>query len=477
MKKFATISLFVALFVLLAVSVSAVQLGDVTIGGEDQDRIKNASQTITITNNETSSVTLTFASTADAKYNVRFDPASVTIPAGQSAQVKVIADIPLDFNAVEPSKSASDYLDKKAFKIGDIQVKSGSTVVATSALKMQAVNQLSIKKVKIACGDSSAKSVDDGEKVKNLKPDSQCTLEVEVENKFDDDDDEYPDGSDMKTGDIEMRTVTVKAVVDDSDFDVSEDEDIDGLDANDKDSVTLEFDIPDDVDDGTYTMVITAYGKDENGAVHGERWEIRLDVVRLSHDVQIRSPSISPSKISACEGGTVRVVARIANFGTRDEDDIAVELDVPDLKYTKRITDIELDSDDSTSVSFAVDVPPKAKPGIYRATLKTFFDNTAPSNSQALEFTVEKCEEPEVVVVPTQQQNATAPVPQTGSQQPATPTSGAAVAVPRARVTSTASFADSTAYLWLLGGAGLVLLVIIIILLVVAFRKPRQEVL
>ncbi|MEM4247265.1 MAG: hypothetical protein QXR48_04305 [Candidatus Woesearchaeota archaeon] len=476
MKKFATISLLVALFALLAVSVSAVQLGDVTIGGEEQDRVKNASQTFTITNNETYSVTWNFASTADAKYNVRFDPATVTIPAGQSAQVKVIADIPLDFNAVEPSKSASDYLEKKAFKIGDIQVKSGSTVVATSALKMQAVNQLSIKKVRIACGDSSAKSVDDGEKVKNLKPDTQCTLEVEVENKFDEDDDEYDDGSDMHIGDIEMDTVTVKAVVDDSDFDVSEDEDIDGLDADDKDSVTIEFDIPYDVDDGTYTMVITAYGKDENGAVHGEQWEIRLDVTRLSHDIQIRSPSISPSTISACEGGTVRVVTRIANFGTRDEDDVAVELNVPDLKYTKKITDIELDSDDSTSVSFVVDVPAKSKPGIYRATLSTFFDNTAPSNSQALEFTVAKCEEPEVVVVPTQQQNATVAAPQTGSQQ-VTPTTGGAVAVPRARVTSTSGFADSTAYLWLLGGAGLVLLLIIIILLVVAFRKPRQEVL
>ncbi|MEM4240206.1 MAG: hypothetical protein QXM31_01600 [Candidatus Woesearchaeota archaeon] len=474
MKKIATIFSFVALFVLLAVSASAVQLGDVTIGGEDQDRVKNASQTFTVTNNGTSTATLTFASTADAKYNVRFEPATATIPAGDSAQVKVVADIPLDFNAVESSKSASDYLDEKAFKIGDIQAKSGSTVVATSALKIQAANQLSIKKVRIACGDSSAKSVDDGEKVKNLKPDTQCTLEVEVENNFEEEDDEYDDGSDMKIGDIEMRTVNVKAVVDDSDFDVSEDEDIDGLDADDKDSVTLEFDIPDDVDDGTYTMVITAYGKDENGAIHGEKWEIRLDVVRLSHDVQIRSPSISPSTVSACDGGTVRVISRIANFGTRDEDDVAVELNVPDLKYTKRITDIELDSDDSTSVSFVIEVPAKSKPGIYRATLSTFFDRTAPSNSQAVEFAVEKCEEPEVVVVPTAQQNATV-TPQTGGQT-AQPTGGA-VAVPRARVTSTSSFTNSAAYLWLLAGVGAVLLLIIIILLVVAFKKPRQDVL
>ncbi|MEM2916528.1 MAG: hypothetical protein QXT19_04185 [Candidatus Woesearchaeota archaeon] len=475
MKKFATMISFVAVFVILAASVSALQLGAVTIGGEDQNRVKNASQTFTVTNDQPESVTVSFSSTAEAKYNVRFEPASATLAANESKTITVYADIPLYFNAVEPLKSASDYLEPKAFVIGQVQAKSGSTVLASSDLKMQAVNQLSIKKVRIACDGGSAKSLKDGEKVKNLKPDTQCTLEVEVENNFDEDDDEYDDGSDMKIGDIEMRTVTVKAEVDDSDFDVREDEDLDGLDANDKDTVSMEFDIPDDVDDGTYTMVISVYGKDENGAVHGERWEIRLDVVRLSHDIQIRSPSISPNTVSACDGGSVRVVARIANFGTRDEDEVAVELSVPDLKFTKRITDIELDSDDSTSVSFVIDVPAKAKPGIYRATISTFFDNTAPSNSQALEFTVEKCNEQEVVVTTPVQQNVTV-APATGNQA-TTPASGAAVAAPRARVTSTGKFTDSPAYIWLLGGLGVVLLAIIIILLVVAFRKPRQDVL
>ncbi len=470
MKKLTTIFSFVVVLALLAVSASAVQLGDVTIGGEEQDRVKNASQTFTITNNGTSSVTLTFATTADAEYNVRFEPATVTLAAGASETVKVVADIPLDFNAVESSKSASDYLEAKAFVIGDLQAKSGSTVVATSSLRMQVVNQLELKKVRIACDDQSAKSVDDGEKVKNLKPDTQCTLEVEVENNFDSDDDEYDDGTDMKIGDIEFDTITIKAEVDDSDFDVNEDDDLDGLDADDKDSITLDFEIDEEVDDGTFTMVVTAYGKDDNGAIHGEKWEIRLEVNRLSHDIQIRSPAISPTVIDGCDGGSVRIVSRIANFGTRDEDEVVVELTVPDLKFTKRLTDIELDSSDSTSVSFIVDVPADAKPGIYRATLSTFFDNTAPSNSQALEFTVEKCEEEEVVVItPTPQQNTTV-TPST------TPTSGA-VAVPRARVTSSGGFTDSPAYLWVLGGIGVVLLIIIIVLLMVAFRRPRTDVL
>ena len=301
----------------------------------------------------------------------------------------------------------------------------------------------------------------------------KCSLEVEAENTFSSNDEEDIDGNELKIGDIEFNTATAKAKSTDSDLDLDDEQDIDGLAADDKDSATIDFDIAEDVDDGTYTVVITLIGKDDNGAYHGEIREVRLDIVKLSHDIQIRSPAISPTSVSACEGGTVHIVSRVANYGKRDEDSIAVELSVPDLKFTKRIDQIELDSGDSTSVSFVFDVPAKARAGIYRATLSTFFEDTAQSNSQTLEFTVDKCETAEEVVVVPPQQNTSTVTPQT---QPTTP-QNSAVAAPRARVVSSGSFTDSSGYIWLLGGVGVVLLVIIVALLFVAFRRPRQEML
>jgi len=481
MKKFATLFVLVALFAVLAGSVSAAQFSasSMTIGNNDQDRIKNVSQTITVTNSDSAAVTVTFASTADAKYNVRFDPASATLAAnGGNTQVKVSADIPLDFNAVEASSSASDFLNEKAFVIGQIQAKIGSAVNATADLKMQAANQLEVKKGRIECG-TKAESVDDGDKVENLKPDTQCSFEVEVENNFPEDDDEDASGNDLKIGDIEFDTVDIEIEVDDSDFDVDEDEDLDGLGANDEDTINVDFDIDEDVDDGTFTLEVRVLGRDDNGAIHGERWEIKLEVERLSHDIQIRSPAIAPERVSACEGGSVRVTSRISNMGKRDEDEVAVELSVPDLKFNKRIDQIELDEDDSTSVNFVVDVPADTKAGIFRATLSTFFDNTAPSNSQALEFTVDKCEEEDDTVVTTEpatQTGTTGTTTQAGTQPATTSGTTGAVAVPRARVRSAGGFADSPAYLWLLGALGVVLLIIIIVLLVVAFRRPRADV-
>lgn len=480
MKKLGTIAAVIALLVLMAVSVSALTIGSATIGNNNQDRIKNVSQTFTVTNNESTAATVTFATTADSKYNIRFDPVSVTLNAGQSTSVKVTADIPLDFNAVETSTSASDYLKEKAFVIGQIQGKIGSTVTATSDLKMQAANQLEIKKARIDCGDKS-KSLDDGDKVDNLKADTKCTLEVEVENKFSENDKKDSSGNELKIGDIEFDTIDVDVESDDSDFDVNENEDLDGLDADDKDSVTVDFDIDEDVDDGTYTLDVFVSGRDDNTATHGEHWEIRLEVKRLTHDIQIRSLSITPQRISACDGGQLRASARILNQGKRDEDEVAASLDIPELKFTKRVDQIELDKDDSTPVNFVADVPANSKSGIYRATLSTFFDNTAPSNTEAVEFTVDKCEEETVTTTTSDgqttagtQTSQTSTTTQTSGQADNTQTDTSSVAVPRARVRS--GFTDSPAYTWVLGGLAVVLLIILIAVIMVAFRKPRNDV-
>lgn len=478
MKKFATMIAMVALFVLMAVSASALQLNGATIGSDTQDRIKNVSQTFSVTNNDTSPVSVTFASTAEGKYNVRFEPATVNLTAGQQVNVKVIADFPLEFNAVDPA-TGTDFLKAKAFTVGQIQGKIGATVAASADLQMQAANQLKIKKARVDCGDKS-QSLSDGDRIKNLKPDTRCTLEVEVENRFSKNDQEDASGHNLKIGDIQFNTIDIQAKTATSrDLDVNEDDSIDGLSADDKDSVTLSFDIEEDVSEGTYTVDIFVKGRDDNNAFHGEHWDIKLEVKRLTHDIQIRSASISPARISACDGGQVHVTTRLLNMGKRDEKDAAVQLDVPDLKFTKKVDSIELDKDDSTSANFAFEVPAKAKAGIYRATLNTFFDNTAPSSSQALELTVDKCDEEEqnvTTIMQPVQSGQTGTNAQTGSAQTTPTATAGAVAVPRARVTSSGSFTEGSGYLWLLGGLGVVMLIIIVALLMVAFRKPRQDI-
>ena len=141
MKKTAIIALMITLVALFALSASAITVSDAKIGSDKQDRIKDVTGTLTIQNNQTSTLTITSISTnADIKFNVRFTSLA-SVAASSSGSVTITADIPLDFDAVEESPSASDYLKEKSFDIGTITVVTSAGTV-TGKLFMQAKTSL-----------------------------------------------------------------------------------------------------------------------------------------------------------------------------------------------------------------------------------------------------------------------------------------------------------------------------------------------
>ena len=239
MKKHTLIVLMLLMIVTIAASANALQVSvtSTTLGGENQDRVSNVTTKFRITNNGNTTInTISFNDDADAKYNVRYSPTSISnLAASAYVDVTVKGDIPLDFNAVETDESSTDYLKAVAMSIGTITVNDGTTP-KTVALKMQAVNQLELKRATLECGDKS-KRVKDGTDFDELKPDSSCTITVEAENNFND-----KDSKNDLTGDIDFKDADIELEVDDSDFDVDEDDSVDP-DPDDYDDATFDFDI------------------------------------------------------------------------------------------------------------------------------------------------------------------------------------------------------------------------------------------
>lgn len=457
MKRIAILIMVIAL---LAMSATALQVGSPSMGNDKNDRIKNVATTFTIrnTDNSTTLTGITYSAGGGAensKYALSFTgPTSLT--PGQTGTVTVNGTIPLDHPGVD-----SD-LEEKALKIGTVTVTGtlGSTTdSATSDILMQAINQLRIKKARIEC-ETKSQSLDDGDRVKNLKPGNDCTLEIEVENEFDDN-----DANNQKIGDISFDTIDFSVDSSDSDVDVDEDDDLDNLDAGDEDSVTLDLEIDDEADDGTITVDIRISGRDDNGALHGESMDVRLEIERLSHDIQLRRIEVSPLQVSNCEAASAHLAVNILNQGKRDEDEVAIEASVADLKFVKKIENIELDKDDSTSASFDVPVAKDTKPGVYRVDVKTYFDTTAPSNSGSVELKVEKCGQEladEPVVSDQPKTDTTVVVPQT----PPT-TSGQVQAAPKKQ----SSFSQSKAYVGMLAVLIVLIAVGIVAMLIMLWKK------
>lgn len=464
MKK---IALFVMLVALLALGANAVQISSPTLGDDNQDRVSNVVTTFTITNNGTVNLTdisLSKSAGAEAsKYNLAFTSVPDLAP-GASATVTMNGTIPLNHPGVDKN------LKETSIKIGAITVTGtagNAQEIATADVNMQAINQFRIKRARVDCG-SKSESVDDGDEVKNLKPGFDCTLEIEIENNFDDD-----DRDNQKIGDIEFTSIDFDIESSDNDIDIDEDNDVDDLDADDEDVITADIEIDDDADDGTVRIEVEISARDENGALHGEAFDFRLEIDRLTHDIQIRRIDLSPSAVSNCGASTAKVDISLLNQGKRDEDDAAVEVIVDSLAFREKIENIELDEDDSTAVSFTILVPADTKEGVTRVEVRTYFDSLALSNSGSVELLIKECEEDGEDEAPSQsssqsmndQQQTSVVVP----QAPITPTAGQSQAAPK----KDSSFTESKAYVAMLAVLSVLIAAGIVALVVLLVRKKQ----
>ena len=453
---------------LLAGVATALQIDSATIGDNKQDRVANVTATFVLKNNNTATISsLQVTTNADGKYNIAFTNVPTSLAAGASQTITVTGTIPLDLDAVDKTT-----LEEKAIKIGELTAtgKIGSkTYTSTSDLNMQAVNQLELKKVKVSCGTKD-ESLDDGERMEELKPDTKdCSFTVEVENNF-----RTSDKNNLKIGDIEFDPATVEVESDDSDVDLDDEDDISGFDAGDEEEVSFDFDIDEEADDGTYIVTVRAFGTDDNGAFHGEEWEVKLEVERLKHDIQFQKTSIMPPEVEACDENIIKISTTIINMGRRDEDEAAVELRIPDLKFAKKIEDIELDRDDKTTLHFDVTLPKDTREGIYRGTLKSYFDNVAESRSKTIEITVIKCSDvrEDLIEIQTPEQKeetTTVVVP----QQTTTPQIPPTVTEAKTSQPAEKGFTESGAYVGLLIALVVLLLIAIGVIVVVFFVKKK----
>jgi hypothetical protein len=450
MKKYTllTIILVMAIAVFATNASADLLVSSPTIGSDSQARGENTTTTFTITNNGTSDVTsLNFqAMSTDIKYNILFPNAPTTIPAGQQVSATVQGFITEDFDAVDADLKAT------YFKIGSIKIsgtEGATNREATVDLNMQAENNLEFKKVKVEFADKS-ETVDDGDKVDNIKPGDKLSFFIEVENRFTDNED------------VDIEDVEISVEVDDDDFSDSDDDDVGDMGADEEDDVTLMIDVDDDTDDGTFKCFIRVEGTDENGAKHGEMYEFKLEVERKSHEVIIQRTTLSPSTVTCLGRRRADLVMSIENVGRRDEDEITVEVLAPSIGYREVRNDIDLDRDDSTTLSFPIYIPESAI-GDIDVTIKTFFDNDKQSDEKLIRISVEPCE-----IEEDEEEEDTTLVTPTQPVQPTAPT-GQAVAQPSTRASSPSS--GNTGLFIALLIVGIVIVVGLLALLIVKLVK------
>jgi len=402
--------LLIAMALLCAIVVSALQISTPTITGA---RGTNASATFTIYNDGPSSLNnFQITSTADSKYQISFQNAPVSLNSGQNSTVTIQGFVPVELVALQLIGNINVKAYGNSFPNQDFYNHSGlpctqgsgcggvygeSTVTAPiymqpsgtpanttpTANTSNSTSALQIVRVRLTC--DSTKTVSEGSTVK-ASVNQKCTMTVKLEN----------------TGNIDINDITIDADAG-SDIDTTS-ADITRLRDGKTDEATITFEINSDAE-GSNDVELTAEGDDDDGKLQKATMSFAINVQKPNHDLTISKLTVSPQDINACEVSSASVYAYVENNGKKNEKSVAVELSIPGLGFTKKISDLQIDKSDDQKVAFTVPVS-KSKTGSFQATATSFYDDSVQSGSKSANIVITKCaesipaEEPRKAITP-----------------------------------------------------------------------------
>ena len=234
--------------------------------------------------------------------------------------------------------------------------------------------------------DSTTVPIGNGSKIDAyILPGSDVTFTIRVENTF--------SGEDPDLKGVFAR-VTIKDIDDDADL---EDESLDfDLEPGDDYRFDVKFKIPIDVDAGTYDVLIEAESEDRNETPYDTEASFKLEVKKQSHDIRIINAFLSPSTVDCSRKS--KVTAEIANVGSNPENEIALEIKVPNLGVNSYEKDLFLESSNEASENektytktVNIEVPSFFTAGTYPVYVNLYWKNFVLFDKKDLELVVRDC--------------------------------------------------------------------------------------
>ncbi len=255
-------------------------------------------------------------------------------------------------------------------------------------------SKLIFSDVDVKVGGKTSKNVVDGERIdEEAKPGDNIEFKIEVKNNF------------TRDEDLEIEDITVEATIeeieDNDDFE-EESSDFD-LDADRDKRVTLRFQVPLEVEEDTFDVVITAEGEDKNGTDHKATMRLKLEVDKENHLLKITKKSIVPEKVD-CNRNNVQIVTTLINIGNEDEEDVIFYLINQNLGLNIRdaIGELKAEPNEKESIFskiYPFNVPNEVKEGSYPITLKAVYDKERKKVEESIILTVTDCPEKKVLKV------------------------------------------------------------------------------
>ncbi|MBI2654311.1 hypothetical protein HYX02_05895 [Candidatus Woesearchaeota archaeon] len=245
---------------------------------------------------------------------------------------------------------------------------------------------LSFSDVDVKVGGKTSKNLRHGETIDDeAEPGDTIEFKIEVKSN-------YTSEEDLEIEDITVE-VTIEEIDDGDDLD-EESAEFD-LDPGDDKRVTLKFQVPIEVEEDTFDVLIKAEGDDENGTDQKVEMKLKLDVEKKSHLLKITRASLSPAEVS-CNRRNVQLATIVINIGNEDEEDVKVQVLNSDLgvdlsQDVEELTAEPNEEESRFSNVYSFSVPNDAEAGSYPMTFRVLYDNDRRKAEESPTLTVSDC--------------------------------------------------------------------------------------
>ncbi len=256
--------------------------------------------------------------------------------------------------------------------------------------KMLKVSDLDAKCEPDSCDDQLSETnanLGEGGDIESVRPGSTLTLYLQAKNYWDEDTDDH------QIEDIEIKC-TLEELGDEDEQEVTED--IRDLDPDEESNTArLEFDIPKEVDEGTYTMSCELTGEDEDGTDYEVDFDIDVKVEKERHKVTFVRYDLFPSTVS-CDRD-VTLTMKVKNIGQRDEDDVKIVtrnnlIKLADTKIISELQEGDYDDDDTEyTYELKFTVADNIKAGSYTIRSVVYYNDEDDSEVKEAKLIVTDC--------------------------------------------------------------------------------------
>ena len=232
--------------------------------------------------------------------------------------------------------------------------------------------------------DGHTSHVNDGQTIsRKAGPQSSVDFKIKTRNLF-------STSCDLIIRDVVVK-VTIEGIDDGEDLE-DESSEFDLRPQSDKTITLKNFDLPLNVEDGDYNVIIEAEGVDENGITQRDELNAVLVVEKDKHDLRFTKLTVNKANINCNEGFSLNY--QIINLGREDEEKSYVEITSDELGINSFQRDISIQSGTEGNTYSRI-VPLKitnnVEDGAYPLTVNVYSDDGTLQDTKTVQLNVQNC--------------------------------------------------------------------------------------